>query len=37
MEHLQGVQVRRRPPVKFMKNPVAQGDTKAAELDVDAV
>jgi len=34
MEHVRGVQVRRRDPVKSMKNVLAQIDTKAAELDV---
>jgi len=37
MERVRGVQVRRRDPVKAMKNVLAQIDTKAAELDVDAV
>ena len=37
MEHVRGVQVRRRDPVKSMKNVLAQIDTMAAELDVCAV
>jgi len=37
MEHVRGVQVRRRDPVKSMKNILAQIDTKAAELEVGAV
>jgi len=37
MEHVRGVQVMRRDPVKSMKNLFAQIDTKAAELDVGAV
>jgi len=37
MEHVWGVQVRRRDPVKSMKNILAQSDTKATELDVGAV
>jgi len=37
MEHVGGVQVRRRDPVKSMKNILAQIDTKAAKLDVGAV
>jgi len=34
MEHVRGVQVRRRDPVKSMKKVLAQIDTKAAALDV---
>jgi len=37
MEHVRGVQVRRRDPLKSMKNVLAQIDSKAAELDVGAV
>ena len=37
MEHVRGLQVRRRDPVKSMKNILAQIVAKAAELDVGAV
>jgi len=37
MEHVRGVQVRRRDPVKSMKDVLAQIDTQAAELEVGAV
>jgi len=37
MEHVRGLQVRRREPVKSMKSVLAQSDTKAAELDVGGV
>jgi len=37
MEHVRGVQVRRRDPVKSMHTLLAQIDTKAVELDVGAV
>ena len=37
MEHIRGVQVRCRDPVKSMKNILAQIDTKTTELDIGAV
>jgi len=37
MEHVRGVQVGRRDPLRFNENLLAQIDTKAAELEVGAV
>jgi len=37
MEHVRGVQVRRRDPVKSMTHVLAQIDTRAAELDMGTV
>jgi len=37
MEHVRGLQVRRRDPLKFMKTVLAQIDTKVMEPDACAL